>query len=180
MLWDYLPKSIEYLGIESSAKAAESACERYGWDRVLQITAEQFDPGERQWDCIVFNEILYYCSDPLSLLEKYAKAVSSAGSIMVSIYQKPGTPLKQRPRRFLSRNRPMSNAHCTKMVHDFIVRHGWRIEEDNLIARPGSAESWWICAAKPCFARLSNAGPLKNLYVARAKATLLRALAYLK
>jgi predicted TPR repeat methyltransferase len=150
VLWDYLPKSIQYLGIEPSAKAAASACERYAWDRVLHITAEQFDPGERQWDCIVFNEVLYYCSHPLSLLEKYAKAASSEGIIIVSIYQKPGTPLKQRLRYLLSPNRPLSNQHCTKMVREFIVRHGWRIEEDNLVARPGSSGTWWICAAKPC------------------------------
>jgi stage III sporulation protein SpoIIIAA len=66
------------------------------------------------------------------------------------------------------------------MVREFMVRHGWRIEEDNLIARPGSSESWWICAVKPSFARSSNAGPGKNLYTGTAKATVLRALAKFK
>jgi predicted TPR repeat methyltransferase len=60
VLWDYLPKGITCLGIEPSAAASETAGAKYGRDRIIHSTAEAFRTREQRWDCIVFNEVLYY------------------------------------------------------------------------------------------------------------------------
>lgn len=149
VLCDYLPKAVKYLGIEPSAKAAESARAKYVCDYILHTTGEDFDAGESRWDCIVFNEVLYYCLNPRALVEKYAKLVRSGGIIIVSIYQKPGASIKRRLLHWLDRRRPISNVHCTSMVHESMVRDGWLIELDESIAVPGTTEHWRIWAAKP-------------------------------
>jgi len=149
ILREYLPKA-QYRGIEPSAKAAESARAQHGYDSVVHCTAEEFDPGMCLWDCVVFNEVLYYCVDPTYLLEKYAKQVKPGGIVIVSIYQKQGTSnVKACLRHRLNRRRPISNVHCTAMAHDYMVRQGWWIECDKLIARAGTTEHWRILVARP-------------------------------
>jgi 2-polyprenyl-3-methyl-5-hydroxy-6-metoxy-1,4-benzoquinol methylase len=150
VLRDYLPKYLTYLGIEPSAKAAETARAKYGSDSIVHSTAESFEACDLRWDCIVFNEMLYYSLNPLSLLEKYAKLVREEGTIIVSIYQKASkVPIKKGLMHWLDRHRPMSNVHCTKMVREFMARHNWLVDVDKSIARPGGTEYWRILAAEP-------------------------------
>jgi hypothetical protein len=51
----------------------------YGPDRIVRSTAEDFDAGEYRWDCIVFNEVLYYAPRPLALVDKYSKLIRPGG-----------------------------------------------------------------------------------------------------
>lgn len=148
VLWEYLPEGTTYLGIEPSAKAGESARAKCGVDCIINCTGEDFDAGERRWDCVVFNEVLYYSRRPLRLLDKYSRLVKQGGIIIISIYQKPES-LKARLMYWLNRDRPMSNMHCTRLVHNFIQRRGWRVYEDKLIARPSSPEHWRIWRCEP-------------------------------
>lgn len=150
VLRDYLDTDVPYLGIEPSAKAVESARAKYGYDSIIHSTGDDFDPGKCRWDCIVFNEMLYYLSDPLSLLAKYARRVTEGGIIVVSIYQSAESfDLAAKLRHWLDWRRPISNTHCTEMVHDFMVRDGWLVERDEMVGMPGSSEYWRIWAAKP-------------------------------
>jgi SAM-dependent methyltransferase len=104
-----------YTGIEPSSIAAAAARE-YGV--IYNKTAEDFEPRAMKWDCIIFNEVLYYCHDPIGLLCKYQKYLKPGGILIVSIYQKGSTPtLKQRWLHWLDRRRPMTNLHCSKMVN---------------------------------------------------------------
>jgi len=149
VLRDYLPEGVKYLGVEPSAKAIQWSRAKYGCDSIVHSTGEAFDPGKRQWDCIIFNEMLYYTLDPLGLLGKYAKLIKLEGIIIISIYQKTENfSIKTRLMYWMDRRRPMSNVHCTKMVHDFMVRDGWLIERDEAIAIPGSGEHWRIFVVK--------------------------------
>jgi 2-polyprenyl-3-methyl-5-hydroxy-6-metoxy-1,4-benzoquinol methylase len=157
VLRDYLAEGVKYLGIEPSVKAVESARAKYGCDSIVHSTGEGFDPGHCRWDCVVFNEMLYYSLDPLGLLDKYAKLVKSVGIIIVSIYQKPESfSIKTRLRHWLHLRRQISNVHCTKMVHDYMVRDGWLIEREDTIVIPGAGEHWRIWLARPRPAKSAN------------------------
>lgn len=149
VLRDYLPQALTYLGIEPSAKAVASARAKCGSDSIVHTTAECFEAGDRRWDCIVFNEILYYLSDPAIVLDKYAKLLKPEGIIIVSIFQKVGgTSIKARLIDWFG-NRRMTNAYCTEIVKHFIVRHAWLIDVHKSIARPGGTEQWTIWVTKP-------------------------------
>jgi len=147
VLWDYLPRGVNYLGIEPSAKAAQSAQAKCGPARIVHCTAEDFDSGERLWDCIVFNEVLYYTSNPLALLDKYSKLVRPGGIIIVSIYQKQRNGISARLSWALGRE-GSPNVECTRKVHGFMTRHGWLIDEDTLVPRPAGGH-WRIWRVQP-------------------------------
>ena len=150
VLLDYLPKEVTYLGLEPSATAAELARSKHARSAdIRHITGEGFDAGESRWDCVVFNEVLYYSSAPVDLLDKYANLVNPEGVVVVSIYQKRDKGIRHRLMRWLGRRQPTSNIDCTKIAHKYMAQDGWLIEVDESVARPGSAEYWRICAAKP-------------------------------
>ena len=139
VLRNFLPPNLLYLGIEPSEKALN------GRNDIANATAEDFAAAGNRWDCIVFNEVLYYSRDPLYLLRKYAQFLFPGGKIIISIYQKPEVlSLKARLLRGLRPRRPISNLHCTRMVSEFISRQRWAIETDDLVAG-----RWRIWTTRP-------------------------------
>lgn len=135
VLRKFLSPSIQYLGIEPSGKAAA------GCTDVIVSTAEAFNAGLRKWDCIVFNEMLYYSPDPRTLLEKYSAMLTQNGRIVISIYQKQETRF-ERVKRWLFLRRP-SNVSCTRLVRNFLIRKEW-FSRDGLVAG-----RWYIWDISP-------------------------------
>jgi len=149
VLWQYLPMGKSYFGIEPSAKAGESAREKCGRDCIINCTGEDFDAGECRSIVLSSTKCCIYSRHPLALLDKYSNLIKHGGKIIVSIYQKPGSLIKAQLMYWLDSNRTMSNVCCTRVVHNFMLRRGWRTEEDKLIARPGSSEHWRIWRCEP-------------------------------
>jgi SAM-dependent methyltransferase len=75
-----------YLGVDLSATAAERAQAAAGDDRTQfrQGDANSFEP-EGEFDLIVFNECLYYLSDPRATLLRLSRHLSPRGLIVVSM-----------------------------------------------------------------------------------------------
>lgn len=122
-----------YLGLEPSALACRNALETGA--EVLNVSAEQFlvsAAGMRRFDCIVFNEMLYYARNPVGLLESYANSLlATGGQIICSIYQRPCCfSLRGWFLRLTDRRRPMSNLHCEQMLRAFMHRQDWKLECD--------------------------------------------------
>ena len=127
VLRSYLPNS-NYFGIEPSAKASR------GHAKVERSTAESFAAGNQRWDCIVFNEVLYYSEDPLCLLHKYSHFLNPDGRMVISIYQNPRVPsFKKKLQHFLKPGIPLSNTHCSQMVSNFLAKQGWDVRSDELV-----------------------------------------------
>jgi 2-polyprenyl-3-methyl-5-hydroxy-6-metoxy-1,4-benzoquinol methylase len=145
----YLPQSVGYFGVEPSAKAVQAAHAKYGPEHILHSTAEDFEPGGKCWDCIVFNEVLYYTSCPLGLLSRYSHLLRPGGMVIVSVYQKPGKAIKARLRRWVDHRSWTPNILCTKKVDRFMASHGWLIQEDMVVPLPGGREHWRIWRAEP-------------------------------
>lgn len=138
VLASFLPTSIRYTGIEPSGKAAKTASERA---TCHHATAEGFDADQEKWDCIIFNEMLYYSMAPRMLLEKFSKCLRPGGIIIISIYQKRAS---WRDRLKFS----MTNARSTKIVRKFIASEGWITERQQEIVNPGR-EPWWLLVTRP-------------------------------
>lgn len=148
-LYDWLMKHINYTGVEQSALAAQSANARCG-GAVIHSTAEAFDIPGVYWHRIIFNEVLYYLADPIELLRKYARRLTPDGTIIISIYKKPGpVQFKRRFRHWLDRRRPMSNAHCLEMVKRFLSANKWTTLTDQQIFNPDAETYWQILAVRP-------------------------------
>lgn len=139
ILKKYLSESIFYLGIEPSAKAAN------GRPDTVHLTAEDFPVREQRWDCIVFNEMLYYSNNPAYLLKKFSGLLAKDGRIIVSIYQNPRTPpFRKRLMYLIDPRRPISNLHCGEMVYRHVFRERWMIDSDQLLPGAKTFRVWMI------------------------------------
>jgi len=133
LLARYLPESFTYAGIEPSLKAAATST-RICWT----MTAEQFlhNASVRQWDCIVFSEMLYYCRNPRAVIIGFSKLLRPDGVIAISIYQKHDT---WKGRLGLS----MTNARCTRLVKR-LFSHRWCLARNCIVGN-----RWWLLVGRP-------------------------------
>ncbi len=79
--------ALRYVGVDISGAAVDMILAKHPQARVSQADAETDIPTER-FDAIVFNETLYYFTDPADTLRRYCeKALSPDGVVIVSLYQ---------------------------------------------------------------------------------------------
>jgi SAM-dependent methyltransferase len=149
VLLSYLPKDVSYTGLESSLPAVAIAKARSAHAKIVHTRAEEFDPDDQLFDCVIFNEMLYYTGDPVGLLCKYSAMLREKGAILCSIFQKPEKiSWKRRGLTLIDRRRPQSNLDCEAKVRAFMTRHEWAILDDRVVAMPGnSSMSWHIWMA---------------------------------
>ena len=146
----YLPHSVEYTGIEPSALAVASARAKSKRGHIIHERCEDFELREQGWDWVVFNEVLYYLADPIGSITRYAQSVRRGGIVITSIFQKPESrSVKARLLHLLDNRRPFSNVHCTKLVCDFMSRHSWAIERNDLVPTLDGQQHWRVTVARP-------------------------------
>jgi SAM-dependent methyltransferase len=76
----------EYVGLDLSSVAVAKLLPMQDAKTVfLQADAETFQPGE-SFDAIIFNECLYYFSDPLAALDRYAEFLLPGGIFVTSLF----------------------------------------------------------------------------------------------
>jgi SAM-dependent methyltransferase len=136
VLANYLPEWVEYNGLESSSEALRKVDNLV---HVVLCAAESY-LNRREWDAIIFNESLYYCADPRSLLNKYAAMLKRGGVLIVSIYQRPENMWATRLRRLLG-NRVMTNRTCTLIVEDWMRG---RLVQQCAVRIPSTDRVWKI------------------------------------
>lgn len=121
LLARYLSRDKKYTGIEPSAAACAGAA------NVTMIHSRIEDmEAPLPSEVVVFNESLYYCSDPLSVLIKAKKLfLKNKGLLIVSIYQKPSTW------RDLFSSK-MTNARATAILRKYLQRVRWRYTEQKI------------------------------------------------
>lgn len=84
----YLPYGYsKYVGIEISEAALAKLAESQNQHTIfIKADAEEYEPTEL-FDVVVFNEIVYYFSEPYVTLNRYTHALKQDGVFLISIYQ---------------------------------------------------------------------------------------------
>lgn len=90
--------NLSYTGIDISQVAIDKNVNKSQSDRFICTCAEKWIP-DRTFNVIVLNEVLYYFSNPLNVLEKYLNALSKNGLIICSIFEKPAKPWEKNPNK---------------------------------------------------------------------------------
>jgi predicted TPR repeat methyltransferase len=163
LLRTWLPKDVDYTGVERSGAAVRAGRELHSSARIIHAAAETFNAEGKRFGTIVFNEMLYYAADPVGLLARYAPLLWEGGMILCSIYQNPRrVSLKRRLRRCLNHRLPLSNTHCEKMVRDFMARKAWQILASRSVTMGTSAQCHIWLARPPLLslAGVAGKGPL--------------------
>jgi len=124
-----LPFVDHYVGVDLSQLAIERASARYEEHRNATFSlaaADQLSVTPGRFSSVVFNEVLYYCADPLGLLERYRAALAPGGTFVVSVT----LPLQ-----------PLWNA-LVKHYERHVVEH-WRLEDHH------SQKAWFVGVIAP-------------------------------
>lgn len=89
ILWDYLTEQekANYTGIDFSDEAIKLAKRKSEKSFVVSNICE-YKPNEK-YDAIVFNEVLYYLPQPLSVVKRYFDYLKPGGIIVVSMFLYP-------------------------------------------------------------------------------------------
>jgi SAM-dependent methyltransferase len=129
-----------YTGVDVSSEAIASA--RLGRHRRSTFIAASIDEWhpDRQYNAIVFNEVLYYLPEPLATMHRYAGWLSTGGSLYVSMWHPAALLSVRGPTRAkvvrarLAHGRIWSDINGTyDVVTDLTVQSNrlqrWRIEE---------------------------------------------------
>lgn len=150
VLSDYLPHAnrLKYTGIEPVEEAAIKGRRQRGV-KIISATAEQF-AGSDKYDFIVFNEMLYYCSNPVKVLTKFSGMLAPGGRMIISIYLRPeNIGLKHRFLHLLQPKKPLSNKHCLNIVLNAALAHEWKIVARELVPDPVPRLNWYVLAIQP-------------------------------
>ena len=73
-----------YYGIDISESAISIARSRFPELGFESMDVEKFIPVGK-YDCIIFNESLYYCRRPLHILKRIERAISPRGCLIISM-----------------------------------------------------------------------------------------------
>jgi SAM-dependent methyltransferase len=84
MLRRFLPPGISYTGLDPSRRALGALGDD---DRRICARLEEWVPDTR-YDCVVANEVLYYCENIPAALEVIDTALAPDGLLVVSIFHK--------------------------------------------------------------------------------------------
>ncbi|WP_414661904.1 class I SAM-dependent methyltransferase [Horticoccus sp. 23ND18S-11] len=140
VLSHYTQGVCDYIGIEPNEEAALAARGSSLGATIYNQSAEAFE-SERRFEVIVFNEMLYYSSNPIELLQRYAQLLSPSGILIVSIFLRPERrSFRQLLRKLLKPNQPVSNLHCAEMVDRFFWSAKFVVRER--IPNAGTSMLW--------------------------------------
>jgi hypothetical protein len=121
-----LPDSGIYIGVDVSAEALAAA----GRAVVFRSRAETCPVFAI--DSVVFNEVLYYCLDPVGV---FRRLTTHARVVVCSVYQHSGgTRLRRRLAHLIDRRIPVNNQHCEAMVRAAMYPH-WYTMADEVVGQ---------------------------------------------
>jgi SAM-dependent methyltransferase len=76
----------QFVGVDISSAAIANAQRLLGDARTAFVAADAHDfVPETAFDVIIFNQCLYYMSDPVGMIRRYAKFLKPSGRIIVSL-----------------------------------------------------------------------------------------------
>ena len=76
-----------YTGLDVAQAALDKIKPRRSQDDYVCATLENFLP-RRQWDVILFNEVLYYTFDPVASLRRFESVLKPGGWFIISMHRK--------------------------------------------------------------------------------------------
>lgn len=90
LLRKFLPPGVIYSGVDWSAVAIAKARADAPPETVFEVADVENHRPNRPEDAFLFNECLYYFSDPAATLRRYGGYLNEGGVLVVSMYSSPG------------------------------------------------------------------------------------------
>jgi 2-polyprenyl-3-methyl-5-hydroxy-6-metoxy-1,4-benzoquinol methylase len=125
----------QYTGVDMSKQAVTLARSRLG--DTANLIAADIESVELsgKFDVIIFNEVLYYLSDPLGTMDRFSALLSIGGCFVVSM----NDPGEARP----------DWCHIVRGVWHALERSQWTIVEDCIVRNVTVGQAWRIAVVRP-------------------------------
>ncbi len=123
-----------YTGLDISQEALNKITALLPGDNLICSSVEEFST-EQRFDVILFNEVLYYTTDPYSQLIKFKKYLNPGGLFLISTFK--GLGLFAR------------NSRSLRLVWQLIGDCKWKIIDDVVIRNASRGLSWRIALIQP-------------------------------
>lgn len=88
--WVYRDNAQQYVGIDISKVAVEQARLKKVGQARFEVADGTNYRSEEKFDVIIFNEVLYYPSDPAAVLNHYKSLLNPNGAFIISMVRAPG------------------------------------------------------------------------------------------
>jgi len=123
-----------YSGLDISQEALNKITTLLPGDNLICSSVEEFST-EQRFDVILFNEVLYYTTDPYSQLVKFKKYLNPGGFFLVSTFKSLGLFAR--------------NSRNLRLVWQLISDCKWKIIDDVVIKNASRGLSWRIALIQP-------------------------------
>lgn len=137
ILWDYLDSgSIErYVSLDLAESAFQDVKVPPEKSAFWVGDMDTYEvPPEEKFTSVVFNEVLYFASEPMKTLEKYARLIDPSGSIIISMWHAPdpNTPFRK----------------VCDSIWAAIDKGPWPILDESAVTNVPTARTWRVRALK--------------------------------
>ena len=134
LLYDYLSRANipGYVGVDWSAAALGCLAQRHRGIQLAQSDIQAYSPDPQvRFAAIVFNEVLYYLRQPVSVLQRYTRFMMQDAVIIISMY---------------SHNRlgEESQAETVRKIWSSIEREPWAVLSSVKLVAEGRNQEWRI------------------------------------
>ena len=123
----------KYTGLDFAQSSLDNIHPRRELDRFICSRIEDYVPDER-WDAILFNEVLYYTSDPVAQIKKFERALAPGGIMVVSIFKK--------------RKVWAYNNRCARRIKAYFSKASWMVKKAAEVNKIYEKLRWEIYAAQ--------------------------------
>jgi 2-polyprenyl-3-methyl-5-hydroxy-6-metoxy-1,4-benzoquinol methylase len=123
-----------YTGVDIARTALDKITPRRGQDRYICSSLENYSP-DAQWDVILFNEVLYYTSDPVAQLKKFEHSLKKDGCYVISMYRK--------------KNPLAYNNRCIRNVWRYIKFARYTVDDSVELAKIDGSAAWQVFIVRP-------------------------------
>ncbi len=124
----------DYTGIDIAQTALDKINPRRSQDRYICSSLENYSP-DTKWDVVLFNEVLYYTSDPVAQLKKFERSLKKDGCFVISMYQK--------------KNPLAYNNRCIRDIWRYMKLAGYTIEDAVELAKIDGSAAWRVFVVRP-------------------------------
>ncbi len=125
---------VNYTGLDISQTALDRIKTLFPTDRLICSPLEEFSIDQK-FDVILFNEVLYYTTDPETHIKRFRNYLSPGGIFLISMSEISG---------WRSRT-----ARSARSVWRFIAKSKWKKIDEVLINDMSHRKSWRIALIQP-------------------------------
>jgi trans-aconitate methyltransferase len=124
----------QYTGVDLAQAALDQITPKRPQDRHVRSSVEDYMPADK-WDVILFNEVLYYTSDPVSQLKRFEGSLTAGGCFVISMYRK--------------RNPLSWNNRCIRRIQQYLGSAGYSVDHAVELVKLPQRISWVVLVARP-------------------------------